>query len=397
MNEKNKDIEYWLKQKEIDDNKYSIHDIQKYLTNNNLSWDEYKSLIVFSNKKHNSFQFDELLINKLEEELLKLDRIDAAHQDILTDIYKNYFQLLFKYNKVRQAQRDLIYFQNIFEFKLPHWVWNFSAKALFKMDIDSVFLNPEKFFEMLLFSDKGNIEIDNQKLSIIRELLHLVPDNVTKRLLEQYKYNFIIIVDKYVNYFKDQLLETWQDALKKLLKKVDILTSDQQKEDNILYNLSLQRLDELLNKKNEEIDQLKQLNELNNEQIGTTDSAFENIKIIILGDSLIDEKIIYGIAKTFELEKDQLDLVTDYEQGKRFNIDELKYNSKYDGILIGPIAHKIIGTGAYSSAIQRLSQEEGFPPLEEIRTNSGELKITKSSLKSSLDKLLNTIRSNIYS
>lgn len=103
---------------------------------------------------------------------------------------------------------------------------------------------------------------------------------------------------------------------------------------------------------------------------------------------------MWGIAATFGLAKDQVALHLDYDENKRFDLDALKYNSPYQGILVGPIAHKVTDLGDHASVIQKLRAEEGFPPVEEIRTHSGELKITKTSFREALLRIMNTIAAN---
>jgi hypothetical protein len=72
-------------------------------------------------------------------------------------------------------------------------------------------------------------------------------------------------------------------------------------------------------------------------------------------------------------------------------IDSLQYSYPNDGILIGPVPHSSSGAGSYSSLVERLKNEEGFPHTMEARTDAGGLKITKSSFKSSMMKLLDKI------
>jgi len=72
-------------------------------------------------------------------------------------------------------------------------------------------------------------------------------------------------------------------------------------------------------------------------------------------------------------------------------VTSLKFSRRYSGILIGPIAHKIVGLGDYNGLIQKLRQEEGYPIFEELKEKEGELKITKTSFKNSLQKILDRL------
>ena len=101
-----------------------------------------------------------------------------------------------------------------------------------------------------------------------------------------------------------------------------------------------------------------------------------------------------GIAKDFELGRNNLEIKNDYDKLKGFNIEDIRYISPYSGILIGPVHHKVEGLGNYSSIVQKLQKEEGFPPTIELRTESGELKITKTTFKAGLRNMLTIINAN---
>jgi len=115
----------------------------------------------------------------------------------------------------------------------------------------------------------------------------------------------------------------------------------------------------------------------------------EDYKILILGTSRLKNLDIYKTAETLSgISRNNIEILSDYQKNKRFDIKTLQYSTKYDGILIGPIAHKITKLGSYNSVIQLLKDNEGYPPFVEIRCNSNQLKITKTSLKKSLEKLI---------
>ncbi len=115
------------------------------------------------------------------------------------------------------------------------------------------------------------------------------------------------------------------------------------------------------------------------------------LRILVLGAGPFKAKDFYGIARTLNLHKDNFDLHLDYSKNKRFSLDAIRWNSTYSGILIGPIAHKIVDLGSFTSPLQKL-REEGYPPVSEIRQKSGNLKLTKTSLRSAIESLLNKIQ-----
>lgn len=110
-----------------------------------------------------------------------------------------------------------------------------------------------------------------------------------------------------------------------------------------------------------------------------------NAKIIMFGDSQISEVEIYGIAKSFNIPKDKLELHLGYEEAKSYDFRKLQYNPNYKLILIGPVPHSVEGKGSYSSIITVMESEEGYPKV--IRMNNGHgLKITKSGFKSVIEE-----------
>jgi hypothetical protein len=58
------------------------------------------------------------------------------------------------------------------------------------------------------------------------------------------------------------------------------------------------------------------------------------------------------------------------------------------------VAHKVVGLGDYDNLIQRLREEEGFPIFEELKAKEGELKITVTSLRDSIKRILDRLEKN---
>ena len=117
-------------------------------------------------------------------------------------------------------------------------------------------------------------------------------------------------------------------------------------------------------------------------------------KILLLGgcpgspDKYISEFKKYGI------DKHNIDMKTDYKKLGSFDINNLtKARSKYDGILLGPMPHKMSGDMDGRSLIGMMENNVSeYPPFVVVRDSSGELKITKSSIKTSLKKLIPLIK-----
>ncbi len=106
-----------------------------------------------------------------------------------------------------------------------------------------------------------------------------------------------------------------------------------------------------------------------------------NAKIIILGESQIEQKDMEIIARRNGIHPDRLEFHLNYEKNKHFDIRKLRNNYNYSDIIVGPIAHRIVGTEGYSSAIAMIEHNPSeFPKLNKAVSNK-ELKITKESFE----------------
>ena len=112
-------------------------------------------------------------------------------------------------------------------------------------------------------------------------------------------------------------------------------------------------------------------------------------KIVVLGGSEVKAEKLLGIAKELGFDKSRFEFCLDYEQAEKFNYAKMQYQSQYRLIIAGPVPHKTVGTGRYSSVLSAIRNEPGYPHLEELRANQ-ELKITKSNFKATLLELLET-------
>lgn len=113
-------------------------------------------------------------------------------------------------------------------------------------------------------------------------------------------------------------------------------------------------------------------------------------RILVIGQSRVPEQHLLGICKAMELERDQTEFRLSYDAFDSLDIRSLQYNESVAGILIGPVPHKVPGQ---DDPVQALMRQEGYPPAVRVETNSGELKITKSSFRDALQSLLTRIAS----
>lgn len=104
-------------------------------------------------------------------------------------------------------------------------------------------------------------------------------------------------------------------------------------------------------------------------------------KVVLLGSAQLPVHIIYAVAKAFGYDKCNIEVYGDYNKNKRLDTRLFRNTDKYSGILVGPIAHKIVGLGDNNSVLSKITNEPGYPKCCVIRTKSGHLKITKTALK----------------
>jgi hypothetical protein len=114
--------------------------------------------------------------------------------------------------------------------------------------------------------------------------------------------------------------------------------------------------------------------------------SYKNGKIVVIGESDVKEKVLLAIADELGLDKNRFEFCLDYDSTKKFNCKKLQWAPIYSLILVGPMPHSGTVKGDYSSTITALENEDGYPPVERLGTNS--LKITKSCFRSKLKEML---------
>ncbi|HKK18811.1 MAG TPA: hypothetical protein VJ952_09050 [Opitutales bacterium] len=112
-----------------------------------------------------------------------------------------------------------------------------------------------------------------------------------------------------------------------------------------------------------------------------------DIRLVLIGASMIREKAALSIFQNHGFS--EIDIFSDYKQIKHLDSNTLlRQRSRYDGILLGPMPHSTKGNGDGTNLIQRiLNEPDRYPPSVEVRTNSGQLRITKQSLKDAITNL----------
>ncbi len=104
-----------------------------------------------------------------------------------------------------------------------------------------------------------------------------------------------------------------------------------------------------------------------------------NAKMLIVGDSSIAKNDIDNLLKELDMPTECYDIVP-FSKTKKYKFTLLKYQDKYSDVLFGPIPHSNTSKGDYSSVINMMRNEEGYPKVIVLSANK-KLKISKSSLQ----------------
>lgn len=132
-------------------------------------------------------------------------------------------------------------------------------------------------------------------------------------------------------------------------------------------------------------------------KIGWTDLLGENDinppypdgKIVVIGESEVKVQILIAIAEQFGISRDRLEFCLDYDKAKTYNYDKLYFEPKYRAVLFGPLPHSTSGKEDFSSVITKMENTVGYPQIIRIsESDSGHLKITKSSFRKAIENLM---------
>ena len=113
-------------------------------------------------------------------------------------------------------------------------------------------------------------------------------------------------------------------------------------------------------------------------------------KILIIGGSETKENHLRGKLKSmgFNFSKEQLEFELEYDNVKDYASRIRPWSGKYAGIIVGPCPHKAKDIDGYSSFIEQIKSEEGYPHVEEARDKSGTLKISNTSIGEAMMRMV---------
>lgn len=373
----------------------------------------------------------------------------AKDPESFIDACKRLSKLLFRYGRSREANNYLLQLRDLSSNgEVPVWVWNYSAKLEYSKDLESCVRYPETilyYLEMALEARKD----DQQAAAIVGDFLstaviwleqsafwakaHEKKQDLGAHLSESvqgFLNKFPQVATPIVLKFQSALDEVidgteFLESEPSTLRQIEVSEVDRTELADEPGRIELQTRVESLESANRTLrsqlserdtkisevealvqDLKRQLQErpvtITPEALskaGPSDGADEiaindilpiRSKILIVGGSQVAQNQLWGICKSLGLRKDQVQFVLDYNAFDTVSVGSLRYNSGVAGILVGPVPHKVPGCDDPANTLQ---QSPGYPPTVKITNKSGELKITKSSFRSAVQKLMLQIAS----
>ncbi len=371
------------------------------------SWQDAYWLAVWTYKYYNDESINDLFIIKMLEKSMSMGLNYHVDSKIFLEASMTLAKLLFKYQKYQQAENFLLLIRELTveQNNLPNWVHQFSSVTYYKLQFNSILADPDSFFKSLALINESNEEDRSNKQSLIKDFLNTVSSYVDENNFKGEKLlPFIQKCYFWIQPYLKEVNKEWQELINSTgLLDTNIFESSNNDQWMIMQ---INLLKTMIEEQQNQLDELgitveSVFDKLSEQQFNKTTeqvshpipdasyiSTSKKPKILVFGSTKISTSVMTSIAKNMGFDKTQLDFMTDYDNNKNFNFKDIRYHSPYSGILIGPVAHKIAGIGDYSSVLQMLKNEEGYPHIEEIRTIGGDLKVTKTSFKNALRKMI---------
>lgn len=297
-------------------------------------------------------------------------------------------KLYFKYKNYKQAENNLLLIREIEDssVKTPNWVSLYSIITYYKLNLVSVLLKPKTFFNEI-----DNLKLTNNEEKIqIKSIIEDLSNNIHEFKLQNHDFNFEIFNNYFTNW-KNNNSDLFNQEIKKEASTIEEIEFEESSDNTEIITQLLERINnlELENKKlRNELELFTKKKEvlIENQIVTEIKSYKRSRQLLIITDKTLSKEVIIGICKNYGFDKKNITIHDEYGR-LPFNIESIRYNSPYDGIIFGPVPHSAPGKGNYSSLIEMVKNEEGYPHVEESKTMSGELKMTKESLKNALNRL----------
>jgi hypothetical protein len=146
----------------------------------------------------------------------------------------------------------------------------------------------------------------------------------------------------------------------------------------IIFANRIGNLDEVLNKYNH----LVETNTESNQTIVSPKKA----KVLVLGYSQVSKNNVLSTFSQYGIPNESIEIIDEESKISQFDINQIMYSQIYTDLLIGPIKHSMKNKGEFGSIIEYITaNQHAFPQLNLMLVN-GQLKITKTSLKTAIEK-----------
>lgn len=351
------------------------------------------------------FQKDNSEINKLYELVISTGPETYSTFDEYAQIIRFLVEKYIQYNDYLHSNNLLQAFRINCNTKAKvtdeyDWFLYYSIKTYSKRSIKYYLDNPSIFWENVYKL------VSNLKSDYTVRL-----DNLLVDTLEFYKKEYVnypkflrASIIKFVNYyFNNKEYSTTITAHLKELKKLTTF-EDKEKVEEIYNSLESQNISgvEIPVNQNLTLEEYKKYEKekaIEDNYYGdiSLDDADRSKKIMIVGDDpfVKNKQEIYGIAKKYNINKDQIIFFTDYDKIKKEGetiISKTQYKDEYMGIIFGSMPHSTSGNSGASSLIAKVTTDSGFPYSVVCRaeSQSGKPKITRTSFtKALIDVIIN--------
>ncbi len=230
-------------------------------------------------------------------------------------------------------------------------------------------------------------------------LLQTENEELKNRILEETtKYDDLLVErDEYMELFDHAQAESikFQEEMLNLRSAVANISSKLQEEKALRKSEEDKRLiiekryNALLNSTSEEKGPSKETNVIEDKVPPVRSFLNRNQKILIMGGTKVKEEHLRGKLSSlgFDFKKDDLVFALDYDNLDYYASNIKQYDSKYAGVIVGPCPHMLKSTDGYSSFIQKLKSEKGYPHVEEAMDEGGKLKLSKESFGKAMRRM----------
>ncbi len=354
------------------------------------------------------------------------------------DATKTMAQLCFKYKNYAQASNYLMMMTQS-NTVVPDWVHLYFATTQLYTQFARLYQDPKFFFNRLEKVNNNNADTIEKRNAVLKIFLDLCVQEYNKNFnkkiaideIVQECVNFgVTYTEEFVNFQntccpkidvkkisptptaqKTLAIPQTPDQLSKLQimeRELEVLRKEkeklqQERKEKIAYIAKLEKQSEEFVELQTELagtreklegsaikihQQEKAIDELlkANCDINTKSSVYQRKKKILVVGENKKEAALRAIASEFGFDKDNLVFISEYDKIKQL-ADRIQWNSPYAGIIFGSLPHKTTGTDGYSSLIQKCETEEGFPHVEQARTEAGELRLTNEAFRKAVRKM----------